>query len=797
MRLTQIIPLFLLYIFFTIVVQSQTFGPKTTGTGLKPDNFDLLTSIKEANPNKIAHRGLPSKVDLSDLMPPVGNQGQQSSCVAWSTAYANKSYQEFIERKERDTWNYTSGSTLNYKNLFSPAFIYNQINGGRDNGSSISDAMALIVSKGALPWESMPYSEKNFSKQPTSEQLALASKFKAKEFQRVRYNEPNEIKNQLSQGRPVVAGILINENFYELGKKIYNEGKGANLGGHAITIVGYDDSTNAFKFQNSWGVEWGDKGFGYIDYRYFAKACRSAFVMIDSIDSNADPKITDNKVTPIPADKGITVTSEINPPSEINASSGNFSNKIVITWLQVPNAIGYEIYRSNPDEDNFQQIGLSQNTQFEDTGVQSELAYAYKISAVSETDVSDMSQATAIGYAKEIKNEIPPKITTIAASDGKFSDKIVIEWEPLENVTGYQIFKWDSTTKTYRAIGKTNTTTYEDKAARKNGILETYTVAGLNNSITGLLSDAVMGKTSLSVKPPAPDKVIASMGQFRDKVVVKWNKVSGATGYLVYKYVDNKWETLGETAGDQLEDSPATRGERYYTVIAKNKENVWGSFSKYAVGYVDPNLKRGGTKLEPPSGVYATIDKKSGYATLSWHKVEGAEEYNIWEKKQGESKWNFKSRVESNKLFYTFAIPEREKFYLYSVTAKTQLGTDSDYSSVASVVLSTAKLAAKDRSFGGASKFEKFTGTWTAMQWDGNVGTKNVVMEISQTDGNNFTVKIDNKKTFKGSYVQGSPVIDIDGKIKIKLASTEDALMVEMKDKSILNEKAELSFLKE
>ncbi|HMV44187.1 MAG TPA: cysteine protease, partial [Leptospiraceae bacterium] len=206
---------------------------------------------------------------------------------------------------------------------------------------------------------------------------------------------------------------------------------------------------------------------------------------------------------------------------------------------------------------------------------------------------------------------------------------------------------------------------------------------------------------------------------------------------------------------------------------------------------------RGGSKLEPPSGVSATVDKKNGFATITWHKVDGAEEYNIWEKKQGESKWNFKSRVDSNKLFYTFTIPEREKFYLYSVTSKTQLGTDSDYSNVASVVLSTAKIASKTRSFGGASKFEKFTGTWTAMQWDGNVGTKNVIMEITQTDGNNFTVKIDNKKTFKGSYVQGSPIIDIDGKIKIKLASSEDALMVEMKDKSIVNEKTELSFLKE
>ena len=803
MKLMKISLTLILSALFTLSTQAQTFGSKITATGLKPDNYDLVSSLKEANPNRIAHRGLPSKVDLSDLMPPVGNQGQQSSCVAWSTAYANKSYHEYVERKDRGAWTYKSGNAPNYKNLFSPAFIYNQINGGKDNGSTISDAMSLIVSKGALPWEAMPYTEKNYLKQPTPDQLQLAAKYKAKEFQRLRYNEPNEIKNQLAQGRPVVVGILINENIYEIGKKIYKEAKGANLGGHAITLVGYDDSTNAFKYQNSWGVEWGDKGFGYIDYKYFTRVCKSAFVMIDAIDPNPGPEIADNKqeiiVQPIPVDNTVNPDekAELTPPEEINASNGNFSNKIVLTWTPSPKAIGYEIYRSIPDEDNFVQVGLSQNTQFEDTGVQPEMAYAYKITAVSEEDVSEMSQGTAIGYARASKNDIPPKITSVLASDAKYPDKIVLEWEPLENVTGYQVYKWDSISKSYKVIGKTNTSYFEDKTAKKNGTLETYTVAGINNSITGIISDAVMGKTSILSKPPAPEKVVASMGQFKDKIVVKWSKVTGAAGYLVYRYANNKWETIGETTTESLEDAPAERGQRYYTVIAKSKENIWGSFSRYAVGYVDPNLKRGGTKLEPPSGISAVIDKKTGYATLSWQKVEGAEEYNVWEKRQGESKWNFKSRVDTNKLFYTFAIPEKEKFYLYSVTSKTQLGTDSDYSKVASVVLSTPKIAAKTRSFGGNSKFEKFKGTWTAMQWDGNVGTKNVVMEIVSEDGNNFTVKIDNKKTFKGSYVQGSPVIDVDGKIKIKLASTEDALMVEMKDKSIVNEKTELSFLKE
>jgi len=37
---------------------------------------------------------LPAQVDLSGDMPPVGNQGNQLSCTAWSVAYAVRTYIE-------------------------------------------------------------------------------------------------------------------------------------------------------------------------------------------------------------------------------------------------------------------------------------------------------------------------------------------------------------------------------------------------------------------------------------------------------------------------------------------------------------------------------------------------------------------------------------------------------------------------------------------------------------------------------------------------------------------------------
>jgi C1A family cysteine protease len=47
---------------------------------------------------------LPEEVDLSTKFPTPGNQGQQSSCTAWATGYAMRSYYE----GRRRNWNFSS-----------------------------------------------------------------------------------------------------------------------------------------------------------------------------------------------------------------------------------------------------------------------------------------------------------------------------------------------------------------------------------------------------------------------------------------------------------------------------------------------------------------------------------------------------------------------------------------------------------------------------------------------------------------------------------------------------------------
>jgi hypothetical protein len=234
----------------------------------------------------------PSSVDLSLNFPAPGDQGRQGSCVGWATAYALKTFHEKIEM----------GWALNtLDHLFSPAFVYNQINGGRNEGSYIFQALDLAVNQGIATLRQMPYSDTDYLTQPSADAFAEAAMFKSAEWYRI--NDTSQIKAALVNRNPVVAGISVYQQLMDLQgeNSVYNTPSDSDYGGHAVTIVGYDDNRygGAFKVINSWGRNWGDDGYFWVPYSFAQGVLSEAYVLLDSENSQAVPQ-PDNVTEPEP-----------------------------------------------------------------------------------------------------------------------------------------------------------------------------------------------------------------------------------------------------------------------------------------------------------------------------------------------------------------------------------------------------------------------------------------------------------------------------------------------------------------
>ena len=56
------------------------------------------------------------------------------------------------------------------------------------------------------------------------------------------------------------------------------------IGGHCVVLMGYDDGSRHFIVRNSWGPDWGDKGYFYMPYEYvFRKDLSDDLWMVETV----------------------------------------------------------------------------------------------------------------------------------------------------------------------------------------------------------------------------------------------------------------------------------------------------------------------------------------------------------------------------------------------------------------------------------------------------------------------------------------------------------------------------------
>lgn len=217
---------------------------------------------------------LPEKVSLQKYCPTPMNQGQQGSCVAWASAYAART---IIEAQR------TGKHPDEIK--FSPAFMYNQISIDHKTcqGSYIKYAMDNMMEVGAVPFNSFKYTDQNCTTQPSSSLKQQAETYKITGFQRLTDEQRGKayeilgMKQNLAKGSPIIIGMMVGGSFMSdmLGQEFWNptsqDYHKQGFGGHAMCVVGYDDyyEGGSFLIMNSWGTDWGKKGFAWVRYSDF------------------------------------------------------------------------------------------------------------------------------------------------------------------------------------------------------------------------------------------------------------------------------------------------------------------------------------------------------------------------------------------------------------------------------------------------------------------------------------------------------------------------------------------------
>ncbi len=249
----------------------------TTPSNLGWNGTDNVSTVPTSvtNANLFSAGNLPASVDLLPHFPPVGDQGQYGTCVAWASGYNMKTVIDGIQANLTAAQLASAGNQTSPKDLF---WAVPDAKKGNDcNGTNFTDALDLLLNRGAATLQTVPYTNMGNCANSGVQQTwtAEANQRKIKNYRKI---EPsvNSVKEQLANNIPVLIGAKLSDNFMTWNSDaVYNANSTYNQVGqhalHALIISGYDDSkgaNGAFRVVNSWNANWGDAGYIWVDYNF-------------------------------------------------------------------------------------------------------------------------------------------------------------------------------------------------------------------------------------------------------------------------------------------------------------------------------------------------------------------------------------------------------------------------------------------------------------------------------------------------------------------------------------------------
>jgi hypothetical protein len=287
--LKKITPL-LLACLLALPVAAQQYS---RGATLDPDLYNRLP--QKALQLSRAYSSLPASVSLKNYAPFPGDQGRYSSCTAWAAAFAARTISESftINRYDRAQ---TSGS------VFSPAFVYKSISDDPlcVRGTAISHALDLMRNEGVPRMADFERNTDFIRVSPAmyrgARKYTIGGYSTLFRFYRTESSGDEgvrAVKKSLAEGKPVIIGMNTPDSFMKIkGKSLWKpvEDPAVNWGGHAMCVVGYDDKFGggAFELQNSWGGDWGDRGYGWVSYADFGRFVNEAYELVENLDEFKD-----------------------------------------------------------------------------------------------------------------------------------------------------------------------------------------------------------------------------------------------------------------------------------------------------------------------------------------------------------------------------------------------------------------------------------------------------------------------------------------------------------------------------
>ena len=305
----------------------------------------------------------------------------------------------------------------------------------------------------------------------------------------------------------------------------------------------------------------------------------------------------------------------LSAPANLQATDGAHTNKVVLSWTGVEGADAYQVYRSPTAQGEYGEIGTAASALYEDLGAAPGKVFYYKVGAKAQSSSSQGPLSLSDGG--HLKLSTPQNVV---ASDGTYTDKVVIGWSPISGAERYYLYRSTEAAGTYTELSSSVTTSFNDESA----------LVGTHYYYKVRAQAAAVGFSDYSTYASGfkglntPGNLTATQGTSTSHVGLGWDSVSGSDKYYLYRSTEAEgmYSELVSLVATSYEDTSAAPGVRYfYRVRSYSTTHGMSAFSSTASGY------RG---LPVPGGFSASDGTSAAAVEVTWIAVEGASSYIIY-----------------------------------------------------------------------------------------------------------------------------------------------------------------------
>ena len=441
--------------------------------------------------------------------------------------------------------------------------------------------------------------------------------------------------------------------------KAYN---GTQTEDHAWNIVRMADG-KYYCLDATW-----DAGLKPENYEYFLKGLTSF-----SRDHQAETdKLNTPYWTQYESRTSATDYKASSGPAAPTVTGGNDSQgRPTLKWNAVSGAAKYEVYRARSKSGDYIKYSTVTGTSYTNTSyIESGNTYYYKVRAL---DANGTAGAWSSVVSVTYKQTLPaPTVTGGNDSQGRPT----LKWNAVTGAAKYEVYRARSKDGDYIKYATVTGTSYTNTSYIENGNTYYYKVRALDaNSAAGAWSSIV----SVTYKQTLPAPTVTGGNDSQGRPTLKWNAVSGAAKYEVYRarsrsgeYI--KYSTVTGTSYTNIsyiEDG----NTYYYKVRALKSDGTAGAWSSI----VSVTYKQ---TLSAPA-VTGGNDAQ-GRPTLTWKAVTGAAKYEVYRARSLNGDYIKYSTV-TGTSYTNISYIENGNTYYYKVRALDANGTAGPWSDVVAV----------------------------------------------------------------------------------------------------------------